>query len=696
MTLLDRACPIEGKIAQKVNEAITEAEVEHAQSQARNTGDFGRAGWAKEGWSTGADAGNATVLAIRKNREKAARIIHKPSSSPPKVLVRLCGQLLVSQPPLRRLTEPGFAKMVLDADRAYAESLVRSIARDLRDELFGATDLKALRETLGERAYRILQKEAPQVELLEAAERFADTPESALITSVLQGAPNVLSDLTMMLVGTMVDFLANRARSELMAWLSERFRRRICDQAFGKRWYVASCALASSPTLTVGPGSDAFAVALRRDLDALPAVAGGVIAQKELKNADVIAAIPEPLERKVTNALRSIRSGAVDLGMESLAEALDTVEASTVARAMACGARLSTRLDSLVSSDFDTVRRGVLGRSASIESCRQLFQVRSQPRDHFSTNPTSNAVEPLTVLTKIDTQVGQVDSAFVSALTEVRRLRATLPQTASSSAAVVRAFAVARFELASQAVGLLSPRDQAQPRNLISTFARLAQANTPAECVATTAGEVMSVEWDTNNQPAVDLPAVIEQAGGLVRLSEAKTEEEVEDAIEELSLPAGGWRNKARPGVYTASFGVLLGVHGGGEMRSGQRGATLESKRITGAFPSVFAPLIVEFSEGQIHNTSLGGFVSLIDPGAYLQYDNEGRLPAPNLLTSLSPGVGFRASVPYSMLNGGLLLSWRPFLRSSEDGIVAPTVSTFQATLFLAADITLWTFFQSL
>jgi hypothetical protein len=102
-------------------------------------------------------------------------------------------------------------------------------------------------------------------------------------------------------------------------------------------------------------------------------------------------------------------------------------------------------------------------------------------------------------------------------------------------------------------------------------------------------------------------------------------------------------------------------------------------------------PIGLDFAWGTGRH-SLGFFVPLIDPAAFVQYDvsEKGRLPGPRPLTVFSPGAFFRWGIcrtPITLLAGYV---YRPRLRTWEATVNEPGADAHQIGVSVAIDATFW------
>jgi len=182
-----------------------------------------------------------------------------------------------------------------------------------------------------------------------------------------------------------------------------------------------------------------------------------------------------------------------------------------------------------------------------------------------------------------------------------------------------------------------------------------------------------------------------ELVGLFAALLSAKDSDDVAEILEKTASPAGGWRRKQAKGALSLSIASHVGVMAAVEFRRGQYGVHFEHGAPHLQAPTLTVPIGFDLTGGTGRN-SLGGFASVIDPAAFLQYDvgEGGRLPGPRPHTVLAPGLFFRWGIfrtPLTLLVGYV---YRPRLRTWEATVHEPGADAHQIGLSLAIDATLW------
>lgn len=189
-----------------------------------------------------------------------------------------------------------------------------------------------------------------------------------------------------------------------------------------------------------------------------------------------------------------------------------------------------------------------------------------------------------------------------------------------------------------------------------------------------------------------------EVIGLFTSILSAEDSDDIAVILEKTASPPGGWRRKQSPGSFTLSLTSHVGVYGAAELRYGQYGVTRERGSLHGQAPTLSVPIGLDFAWGPSKrvrikpNNSIGFFVPIIDPAAFVQYDvaEGGRLPGPRPITVLSPGLLLRWGIfrtPFTLLLGYM---YRPRLRTWEATVNEPGADAHQLGLSLAIDATLW------
>lgn len=189
--------------------------------------------------------------------------------------------------------------------------------------------------------------------------------------------------------------------------------------------------------------------------------------------------------------------------------------------------------------------------------------------------------------------------------------------------------------------------------------------------------------------------------GVFVALATENDPEKVARVLDDVALPVGGWRRKLVKDSWVVSIGSIPGFPLGIEGRWGQYGARKENGFNANGKPYFVAPTLtlpvgIDASYGLGWGT-VALFASLLDPAAYLQYDvsEQGRLPGPQIVTALAPGLWARFApfkTPFSL---NLFLVFRPQLRAWEAQAGGPAADALQFGGSLSVDVTLFELFTS-
>ncbi len=688
--LLERTCrTAKIDVSKHVVEAIRATSIDRARRTATHYGDFDRDLRSMKRVRAAAQAGDATALDILSKVERAQALLRDVKSGGSTRIGTLCGKgRLTAKPPMQRLADPAFASMVVRTDARYASELAAFVARRLRENHFGAVDLESLQSEIGADAWRATRRAVPALDLLVAAEAYGSVRDAAPISL----AP-ALGSVVQQVAGSALERLSARLVAQLkgdhMLVLEQHFRDAICvDREEDQRWYPTTCALIRARSPGASPNTDLLATALQRDLAELPAALAGVIAHERIEATKLSPGLSDT-EREVRESFRLLRSGAVDAGLNTLATVI------THDSKIACAARVIASVDSPPESDAAAVRRALLARIASELGCREALGVSSQPRRHFAGGlprpGDSTPTEPITPLDHLDRETTALSPELVAAVRRVSALRA-LAASATATSALAQ-LPAASLEATEHVARLRGASDV----GLVTAMRRLAGATNAADIVALTSRASTMTRWTHNPGVPDRFSKVIGAASDLIQIADAKDEDELEATVERIAMPRASWRRKQVEETLSVSLTALVGVHSGGELRWGQRGAVYEgagvfAPRGEALLPNVFAPIGIDVTCPSNLFRLFGFFVSLVDVGAYLQYDGDGNFQRPTALTPLSPGAGFRFGFEGTFLTMGALASWRPFQRAPETGVGAPLRHTVQVSAFLAGDLTLWTF----
>lgn len=183
----------------------------------------------------------------------------------------------------------------------------------------------------------------------------------------------------------------------------------------------------------------------------------------------------------------------------------------------------------------------------------------------------------------------------------------------------------------------------------------------------------------------------------------AKDADGVAVILEKTAAPPGAWRRKQVPGAFTLSIGSHVGAYVAAELRVGQYGVRQErglnpDGRPYLQAPTLAVPIGLDFAWGLRatkrgrRTGSLGFFLPIIDPAAFVQYDvsENGRLPGPRPVTVLSPGALVRYGIPRTPFTFVCGYMYRPQLRTWEATVSEPGADAHQFGVMIAVDATFW------
>lgn len=183
--------------------------------------------------------------------------------------------------------------------------------------------------------------------------------------------------------------------------------------------------------------------------------------------------------------------------------------------------------------------------------------------------------------------------------------------------------------------------------------------------------------------------------GTLAAIATAKDSDEMAEALDAAANPPGGWRSKLGKGNFTASLTAHAGLMGAYETRHGIYGAQFENWSNHGQAPTLFLPFGLELAWG-LEKTVLALFFPIIDPAAFLGYDlgKGGRLPGPNPLTVLGPGIAGRVAFGKSPFGLMPFVLFRPRYRTWEPTANGPGAHVVQIGAAITVDVTLFRLFS--
>lgn len=171
---------------------------------------------------------------------------------------------------------------------------------------------------------------------------------------------------------------------------------------------------------------------------------------------------------------------------------------------------------------------------------------------------------------------------------------------------------------------------------------------------------------------------------------QSKNSDDVEKAIEAMVLPAGSASIKKKTAFSIALNGYLGGFYGNEYL------AEKKTNR-WGVISGMYAPVGITLSK-QVGESSISGFISLIDIGAIASYrlkdDSTATLPEVKLQNILAPGLGLVYGFPKWPLSIGYTYQFGPALREisgSEKTVSKKLNSRWQ--FFLSVDIPLMNFY---
>lgn len=181
--------------------------------------------------------------------------------------------------------------------------------------------------------------------------------------------------------------------------------------------------------------------------------------------------------------------------------------------------------------------------------------------------------------------------------------------------------------------------------------------------------------------------------GVLVALLSEDDPDALAELLDEVSEPVGGWRQKHEPGSFVLSLASFPGLWGGAEQRWGPYGAVLErGADVYAVAPTLSFPIGLDIAFGTPNGWSIGAFISVLDPVAFLQYDtsNGGALPGAQLLTVLAPGLGLRVGLPNTPFTVMPMVVYRPAFRTESSQVAGPGADVLQYGLLVSVDVTLF------
>ncbi|PRQ04213.1 hypothetical protein ENSA5_09970 [Enhygromyxa salina] len=188
------------------------------------------------------------------------------------------------------------------------------------------------------------------------------------------------------------------------------------------------------------------------------------------------------------------------------------------------------------------------------------------------------------------------------------------------------------------------------------------------------------------------LDALGRSSGTIAALLSAETTEQMAETIDAAANPPGGWRRKLVKDNVTISLASYPGIFAATEFRWGPYGATLEQGRPAyGQAPTLSLPVGIDIVRG-FGNWGFGGFLSILDPAAFLHYDvsNSGQLPGPRPVTVLAPGAFLRFNLGPTPLVALLGAVYRPQFRTWGPTVSGPGADALQIGVALGVDLTLW------
>ncbi|MEX1367869.1 MAG: hypothetical protein AB1Z98_32370 [Nannocystaceae bacterium] len=192
--------------------------------------------------------------------------------------------------------------------------------------------------------------------------------------------------------------------------------------------------------------------------------------------------------------------------------------------------------------------------------------------------------------------------------------------------------------------------------------------------------------------PKQVITTLTELVGLFSSIAAAEDADDIAVILEKTASPPGSWRRKQVEGSFTLSLGSHVGVYTALELRRGQYGVVYEDLSTHVQAPTLSVPIGFDLAWGVGRSTSLGVFVPIIDPAAFVHYDvaEDSRLPAPQPLTVFALGASLRLGIPRTPITVLAGYTWRPRLRTWEAGANEPGANAHQFGVSLAIDATFW------
>jgi hypothetical protein len=204
------------------------------------------------------------------------------------------------------------------------------------------------------------------------------------------------------------------------------------------------------------------------------------------------------------------------------------------------------------------------------------------------------------------------------------------------------------------------------------------------------------------------LPIIQQYGGFAVSVAKAKSNADLESALESAALPVGSYRIK-RTTYKNISLNAWAGVFGGWQTYPGSVPTSVNTNNFAYGFT---VPIGVAYSWGEIATEDnndrkikkgdLNGnsntlFLSIIDLGAITAFrafhDSTATLPDFKWQNTLAPGLFFVHGFRQSPLSFGGGIQYGPQLRSVTNNVAVTLPSALTVRLFLAVDIPLLNFY---
>jgi len=534
-------------------------------------------------------------------------------------------------------------------------------------------------------------------------------------------------------IGGLGDFLAQRTKAEVMAWVEDLVSKRLCELTYrdlalpeaerkNRRWFASTCAILESPDYGMQKTTGMLAAAMRTDLLGLPQAAGYYALDRyKPKSADSKSGALKSGEpaldteriladlQAALKLIAGLRRGAAPLelvaglGDSPELRAQCKLHSPTDRVAPECGpvigGLLVQYLGALITptnvanrnpGSLDGVLAHVFGSNKLCAAITSVFDDKAQGCDPTKVPvPIARYLHLLTLAqdqyAKYRPRIERIARAMVILEAKVEAIKKTEP-TVTNLTDLDLAFQ----ELIDSGFGLFDElADQAGQFDTVMTLSR--------ELLGLV-GDFQTANYMAAGQRAIRLIAEVETGLGVkipaklkrflaftMDLASAKSSEDVSKAIEAVAAPIGGWKGKQE--YLSVSVTGMVGGLGGYELpRTGE--LTMSPARTPGGglAAGLFAPVGIDFAAPLCrHVESVGLFLSVIDVGQ-LTWARLGNVsdhasdikadptPVTDFGQVLSPGAYLHASIGHSPLVIGGGISYAPALRKYTLGTGAASM----------------------